>query len=534
MTIEILLDGNLVFSPATTAPPAVLTLRRHPRGGYFGYGLLEFRDRSGKGPVFADISTPFGNLLLYGQTRGALLPGNGEAFHPVGIRCQMDTGDDRLPPQKMLIDVQVMDAANTQLMAMQLLVYGQPVNEPALMDLASAGVPQHVAEAGRASNVIHAIETLVPTPALKTLVVSYALRPKPGSPAPARALFTQVPANSLSQYSAPAGPTVDDIYGGGTPAGTTSETYMLAAKAFDPGGGPVPPPQEIPFISWIADTPSRGELMIVGIDQDPKGSDEPSESITLENVSRRIINIGGCFIKDEQVSPLLQGLAQAVGQTLTYSAETTHVLPGRLLLPGERLDVFPHFTMNNDHDCFRLFNARGRRLQTWGYLFPGGPPQRTIFLTSVRLPGTSDEVEVKLPALEDGDTVILSPDPASRAYSGIVGPPAFGPEGLPSVLATLDPKFQAVPLPNEAVFALLYQWVGPGTAGGIRLLGGTEKKIVVNRTSTADHGIGVNPFQSTLSFTRNDTPIGDTWGRDAFAGTFPNNFFDIEVRVMRR
>jgi hypothetical protein len=526
--IEILLDGALVFLPGTAAPPAVLTLRQHPKGGYFGYGLIEVRDRSGKGPVFAEFTTQSMNLVLYGQTRGALLPGNGEAFHPVGIRCQAATVDDRLPPQKMLIDITVTDAANTQLMTLQLPVFGQPVRDAALMDLANGGVPQHVVEAGRASNISHAIETLVPTPTAQNLVVSYGLRAPPGSPPAGRSLFSQALSNGITQYTGPAGPSVDDSYGGGRPTGQPYEVFFLRAVAFAPGGGSLPSPQEIPFISWIADTPSRGELVIVDVDQDPVGRDEPSESITLENASRRVINIGGCFIKDEQVVPLIQGLAQAVGQTLSYSPEATHILPGRFLLPGERVEVFPSFVMNNDHDCFRLFNARGRRLQTWGYLFPGGPPQRTIFLTSVRLPGTSDEVEVRLPALEDGDTVILTPDPASRAYSGIVGPPAFGPDGLPGVLATLDPKFQAVPLSGEAVFSLLYQQPG----NGVRLLGGTEKKIVINRTSAVDHDIGTS--STTLRFMRNDTPIGDTWGRDAFAGTFANNFFDIEVRVMRR
>ena len=254
----------------------------------------------------------------------------------------------------------------------------------------------------------------------------------------------------------------------------------------------------------------------------PAGSDRNAESLTLQNVSNRVLNLTDCFIEDEQRMSVL-----GVPLNLPLGTPQRQALPSQRLKAGDRLVVKPSFTMNNDFDAFMLRNRRGRALDFAGYVrrLPGQPAppqprQRVLLRQTVTLDGKMEMADLSFPSrLEDGDVVIIRPDPSSRLWSGEIPHPATGPEGWfdASGLPVPTPPGWLLPLEGAPVYALLLV-----TPSDTRLIGSTAHSIIIDRQSKARDGLGAGP--AAISFQRNDPSFNRalTWGQ-----------FVIEVIVLR-
>jgi hypothetical protein len=510
--IKIHADGVFVFSaqPGGTNIPLTIEARRNPLqpDSYQGFALLEFEAVGGE--VFVDVTVPQGNgtLALYGQLEDIRLVA--ESRRPVGLRCSLTVTDDALPAQPAFIVVEVKDAAGAALGTLKFQFTCQPVSRLALFRLKPRGsplaerLPELTCEPARSRTDSFEFETLQ----AGTSLVSYAL----STATPAGGPFTQALVQTATHYVNPNAPLLDAGYTGIPGNIGDAQVFFIEAT------GTNSPPQRIPFISWIVDTPGRGELVIAAIEPDPRGADRGSESITLENTGTRTLNLTGCSLEDEQKMRIF-----GITLNLPFDTPQRHVLPLRTRLrPGDRLKINPSFVMNNDFDAFQLRNRLGRALDFRGYLrrLPGTnpqalPPQRVIFRTVVSLSGRIEQAEATLPTrLEDGDFVIIRPDPASRLWSGEIPHTDTGPEGW---IGGAVPSGWVLPLPGAPLYALLMlSYPEP------RLLGNSTQLIVIDRESKTSQGLGAGT--RTIAFQRNDPFVNRafTWGQ-----------FDIQVTVMR-
>ncbi len=507
--LKIFVNGVLAFSPLPGAPNLPVTFKclKNPVDSTFlCFALLELQ--ADQGDVFVAVSPDRadGALSLYGPTQGVHV--TAEARSPLGLRVILPaTTDHQVPVQPRSLVFSFSDAANASLGSFTFRFACRGVADEALFRLKKDRLPELEAEAGQSSSQFFEVETLQPA----TNSVGYAI----AAISPPGAGFGHGLLQSANRYQSPDGPLVEAAYFG-RPAGAPPEVFVVTAS--DSQGAT----QDVPFISWLVDTPAKGELRIAALDPDPAGSDRNAESITLENVSSRVLNLAQCSLEDEQHISLF-------GTTLNlpYGTPGRHVIAGGRLSPGARLAVKPSFTMNNDFDAFTLRNARGRKLDYAAYLrrLPGSPPpasprQSVVFRQTVSLNGFDEMADVTLPsALEDGDLVLIRPDPASKLWSGEIPHPWTGPAGW------LDANGQPVPapagwvlpLPSAPLYALLMN-----AAPAPKLIGSTAHSIVIDRQSKAALGLGSG--MRTVSFLRNDPSFGRflSWGQ-----------FDIEVIVLR-
>lgn len=507
--IKVFVNGTLVWSPLPGAPNQPVTFKalKVPGGSsYFCFALLEVQAVGGSFLATATADRPDGVLTLYGPADDVQL--TPEDRSPLGLLVTLPAVTEGTPPlQSRSISLAFRDGAGNSLGSFSFQFSCRGAREEALFRVRKGRLPELEAEQGRASGAVFEIETLQPA----TNAVGYRLDPW-GVPG---ASFGHGLLQTANRYQTPGGPLVDAEYLA-VPPGPGHDVFIITGT--DQQGAE----QSIPFISWLVDTPARGELRIVAIDPDPAGKDRSSETITLENVSSRILNVAGCYLEDEQQISLF-----GVPLNLPYGRPGQQVIAHGTLRPGDQLVVKPSFTMNNDFDAFTLRNRRGRKLDYMAYLrrLPGQPPppsprQTVVFRQTVSLTGRDETAEAVFTSpLEDGDFVLIRPDPASKLWAGEVPHPWTGPQGW------FDAKGQQVPapagwvmpLPSAPVYALLLF-----TLPVPRLIGNVGHAIVIDRESKSRDGLAAGDRQ--VSFTRNDPSFNRwlTWGQ-----------FDIEVIVLR-
>lgn len=502
--MKVFVDGALAYSPRPGAPNAAITVRARKFPGtrrHVGYALLEIQAESGS--FYADVTVDRndGVLALYGQLED--IPLSAEERRPIGLLVNLMLEGDTGPTLPRSINFAFRDAAGTSLGSFRFQFNCRAVQDEALFDVKRSRLPELDAEPGRSASVSFDIETLQPG----TNSVGYAISPwSPATPA-----FTHVLQQTANRYQGPDGPIVEAVYRGITGNFPTTDVFILEGKD---SLGQV---QTIPFISWLVDTPARGELRIAAFEPDPAGRDRGAETITLQNVSGRTLNLTKCYLEDEQRMSFL-----GLPLNLPYGTPQRHVIAAGRLNPGDSFVVKPSFTMNNDFDAFMLRNRKGRRLDFVGYLrrLPGLPPpttprQRVLLRQTLRLTGRSETIEVNLPTpLEDGDVVLIRPDPASRLWSGEIPHPDTGPEGW---LGAAVPGGWSLPLPSAPLYALLM-----AAAPEPRLIGNAAQAIIIDRQSKVAQGLGAGT--RIISFQRNDPYFNRalTWGQ-----------FDIDVVVLR-
>ena len=507
--VKIFVNGTLVWSPlrgAANLPVTIKALSIPQAPGFFGHALIELQAATGDFFVTVTPDRPDGVLNLYGPVDGARL--DAETRSPVGlvVNLQPEVESPR-PVQNRFLNLDFFDAAGGSLGSFKFQFTCRGVADEALFRLKKGRLPELEAEAGRASRLAFEIETLQPG----TNAVGYAITPW----SVPTAAFGHGLQQTANRYQSPDGPIVDAAYFAALPF-DAREVFIL--KGTDALGRD----QEIPFISWLVDTPARGELRIVAIDPDPAGRDRNAETITLENVSTRVLNIGKCYLEDEQPLSLL-----GLRLNLPYGTPGKHVIASGRLNPGDQLVVKPSFTMNNDFDAFALRNRRGRRLDFMGYLrrLPGtrppvSPRQRVVFRQTLSLtPQVESDSIMLTSALEDGDLVLIRPDPASQLWAGQIPHPWTGPQGWfdANGQPVPAPPGWVLPLPSAPVYVLLLD-----SAPVPRLIGNQAQGIVIDRQSKTTDGLGWG--SARISFRRNDPFFGRALGW----GTF-----DIEVIVLR-
>ena len=507
--LKVFVNGVLAFSPLPGAPNLPVTfkaLKNPVDPSYFCFALLEMQAIQGDFFVTVSADRAGGGLSLYGPVEGVHVTADGRS--PFGLRVVLAaTTEHQVPVQARSLVFDFSDASGASLGSFTFRFACRGVAEEALFRLKKDKLPELEAEAGRATSQFFEVETLQSG----SNSVGYAI----AALSPPGAAFGHGLQQAANRYQAPDGPLVDAEFFG-RPPNAAPEVFVVT------GTDSQSATQDIPFISWLVDTPARGELRIVGIDPDPAGSDRNAESITLENVSSRVLNVGQCYLEDEQHISLF-------GATLNlpYGTPGRQVIASGRLGPGARMVVKPSFTMNNDFDAFTLRNRRGRKLDYMAYLrrLPGSPPpavprQTVVFRQTVSLTGRDETADVMLSsALEDGDLVLIRPDPASKLWSGEIPHPWTGPAGW------LDANGQPVPapagwvlpLPSAPLYALL-MFATPEP----KLIGNAAHSIVIDRQSKAVQGLGAGTRQ--ISFLRNDPSFNRflTWGQ-----------FDIEVIVLR-
>jgi hypothetical protein len=507
--VKIFVNGTLVWSPlpgAANQPVTIRALKVPQATSFLGHALIELQAAAGEFFVTVTPDRPDGVLGLYGPVDGARL--TAETRSPVGLAVSLQGEVEQpRPSQGRFLNLDFFDAAGGGLGSFKFRFTCTGVADEALFRVKKARLPELEAEAGRPSGTAFEIETLQPA----SNAVGYAVTPW-SMPTAAFGHGLQQTAN---RYQNPDGPVVDADYFAAPPF-DAREVFILTGS--DAQGAE----QKVPFISWLVDTPARGELRIAAINPDPAGRDANAETITLENVSARVLNVGKCSLEDEQPMALF-----GTRLNLPYGTPGRHVIgPGRLN-PGDRLVVKPSFAMNNDFDAFALRNRRGRRLDFAGYLRrlpgtlpPAAPRQRVIFRQTVSLtPWVETEGVSLTSALEDGDLVLIRPDPASKLWAGEIPHPWTGPQGWfdANGQPVPPPAGWALPLPSAPLYALLLV-----SSPAPRLVGNRVQAVVIDRQSKATGGIGAGTAR--IDFQRNDPSFGRglAWGQ-----------FDIEVMVLR-
>jgi hypothetical protein len=538
--INLFLDNVLVYSTsgAVNIPFAVDALRnpRNPNE-FLSFNLLELQFIGG-GEVFVDLTVAQASgadVALYGPTENVRLAN--EIRSPVGLRCVLTELNDQLPSRNCQLLITWRDATGKPLGQQKILFGCSPVSREALFWLWSTpsqrprGLPELRCEPSFPQDEIFELTTLQPnlrTQPSSSNSVGYQLSAARPLPAP----FSQALISMQNQYFHPDGPKLNVKYfgfGGGNVG--AAQVFFIEARS----GSTV---QRIPFISYILDTPGRGELIIADMEPDPQGPDgfPRRENITLKNTGSRVLNLSGCTLEDERTLtvfgiPLNLPKVQSVAHTLP---------PNTWLPPGQTLIVNPTFEMNNDYDAVQLRNKLGRPLSYMGYLrrWPGtgtprSPRQTEIFRARVSVSPmtefldvnqTPPYVDVRLPTrLEDGDLVIIRPDRNSTLWAGQLLHPATGPEGDTSGAVTL-PAGWDLPLKTAPLYALLLNV--PREAP--RLIGNVTQAIVIDRESKKDHGLRAG--ERSIKFSRNDPndPNNPFFGRVSGWGQF-----DIEVIVKR-
>lgn len=507
--VKIFVNGTLVWSPVPGAPNAPVTIRalNVPRTPfYFGFALIELQAAQGEFYVTAAPDNSHdGVLTLYGPADDRRL--TAEDRLPLGLLVNlMGEVEQPRPVRNRFLSLTFSDASGASRGSFQFQFTCQAVTQEALFRIKRGRLPELETEPGKAMGLTFDIETLQPA----GNDVGYVLQPL----TPPGVVFGHGLQQSANRYSTPKGPVVQADYLG-VAAAQDSEVFLLTGT--DTQGSE----QTIPFISWIYDTPARGELRIVAAEPDPAGSDANAETITLANVSSRTFSVAQCTLEDEQPISLF-----GTRLNLPYGTPGRHVVASGRLNPGDKLVVKPSFTMNNDFDAVTLRNRRGRRLDSFAYLrrlpgmpAPATPLQRVVFRGTFSLTAAviSDSFGFGI-SLEDGDSVMIRPNPQSVIWAGEIFHPPTGPQGWfrPNGQPEQAPAGWVLPLPGAPVYALLMGNRDP------QLLGGGRKDFVIDRESGASNGLKAGDRSIVLQ--RNDIGSGRLWNWGQY---------DVEVIVLR-
>jgi len=284
---------------------------------------------------------------------------------------------------------------------------------------------------------------------------------------------------------------------------------LVTITADGPGGN-----TSVPLICWLAETVLPGDLTITGIIADPPGPDLPGELVTIQNVSNLPLDLTGCTLEDE-------GFPGGLANRTTYRFP-----PGFTVAPGSSFkvhtgsgtdsasDLFmgrPKPIWNNDFDSAIVRNLAGDPVATFAYIFtaPGVRiPGQTKILDSIVFVDQALGSTFSGALLEDGDFVVIEPDPTSRSFSGDFAVPATGPGGA----TTNAPDDRTWPFAGAPKFVLL------ADAGVVTVVGASRLAEVINRTSMLRAG---NPLNLLI----NDSAPG---GFGAWGG------YSVRVRQYRK
>jgi hypothetical protein len=454
------------------------------RFGITRFGTLLLQIQNGGPNAAVDVSiridpTTGSELTLYGPVSHVSVPAQGSI--PIGVRFVRMTSDTT--PVTSIVRVSWRDAG------------------------AAPGAAPQLKTASIVCNMTNATTEFIPS---DLQLVASARTPK----SEPKVLVCQAAVAGFAISALPAGsPFSASIMPTGAFLAGRMTTLTLT---FAPGPGASLAPQvvnvtaggqTVPFICWVADTLQPGDLSITGINADPPLADLPTESITVANVSGRTLDLTGCYLRDEAGTGKYflfpSGFTLSAGASVTIMSGTGTNTAATLFWRQ------PRPMWNNDFDTAVLFNFAGDEIARFFYMlnFPGvrAPNQTKIF--DAVMPVFKSLASSPVPVtLEDGDFVVLDPDPMALIWTGNVLRGSTGPAGV----GMADETF---PQPGVPAYSLLAEAGGP-----IVFVGGATVTQLLNRTSAFKSG-------QVLNLMINDDQPGafGTWGN-----------FLCRVRVFRR
>lgn len=485
-----------VYGPTSGSPP-----RRPPQATFFGILLLEIRAGSPAAQIQISMANVAGGgLRLYGPSRIDALGSN--AVANVGVLCSALRALNALSPITGTITLSWLDPGSSAHNSIQFAVTANLATSP--------------------------IATVTCT-SVELIASSIASRHE------SIALTCQEDVAQL-QISAPPAPSTAFSWGGPTPsapiakghsttvdlrfdanAALNRDARVVTVQAKSSGGRT----SEIPLIAWCIPTLGKRDVAIVSVNADPPGPDLPNESITLKNMTTRALDLTGCTLHDEGNPPawfatphnrpmnryyFRRGFTLPAGATVQLFTRAGTDTPTTLFW-GKTQPVW-----DNDFDTAVLLNAAGDEVDSFAYAFA---------LPGQRIPGQAKLLDAPMfvdqnigftstsQTLEDGDFVVIQPDPSSRSWAGDLFIGDTGPGGDPNSVAPDDPSW---PLPGAHKFALLAETDVPIEIGATTLM------QVINRDSSLRPG-----FPLTLRI--NDNVPG---GFLAWGG------YSVRVRIFRK
>jgi hypothetical protein len=504
-------SSTLIYSGGGSVNlPLTLDALKTSGSHHVGHHLIEVMSESGE--MFADIIPDASGLItLYGKTEDIAL--GPETRRQFGICCHLPRGGDNssLRPSSITFEFRdrsgkpVVDAAGNPVGPFKFNFNVRQSSVEALFATNTGfDLPEMMCEPRRRALKTFKLTTIQPV----TNSVTYSASRSAGNPNFSHVIRLGASGTSTNRFVSPNGPILDIEHFGIARSAVDDHVFFVSAQ--DAFGNT----HAIPFIAYAVDTPAQGELVIDSFESDPAGPDRGKETITLRNASTRLLSLRGCFLEDELLGSI--GALPGVAPVRTN-------LPAVRLAPGDLLVVNPTFELNNDYDAFTLQNRLGSLIALSGYIrrLPGGLPpaqprlspilQTTLSVTHV------DGAEVKL-HLEDGDLVIIQPNPSNQLWAGEIPDPGTGPEGWFDSNGQQVPNFRNWNLwvPSAPVYSLVM------TTPNRMLIGNKRRVFVVDRKSPQTNGFRTG--RQTLRFDRNDEfnarLLG--WGQ-----------FDVTVTVMR-
>jgi hypothetical protein len=468
---------------------------------FFGTLLLEIRATAPAELIEVAMNTaPGAGLALYGPRRVASLAA-GRTI-PIGVFCSVRRPAGNLSPLTSMITVSWLDPGSSTRVSTQFSVVvnfsnsAQTVFTPMSMQLESVASPaaskrfqvrlqcqQQVAQFSvNAPVVASAFSWTAPTP--------------PGAFLPGK------------------GPTLDLSFDFNS--GLNRDPQVVNVQATAQNGQTF----SVPLICWCVDGPNKGEIQIVALDSDPAGADVARESVTIRNMTSRRLDLTGCSLRDEGGTP--QGFNFPMGIPRVFA-----FAPGTVLPAGASLQIFsgvgtntattlflrqPQPIWNNDFDTAVLANSAGDEIARRFYLtaLPGAriSGQTKIFDATLSINQAIGFASTGV-TLEDGDFVVIEPNPPVLSWAGDLLITATGPAGA----AAVAPETGDWPLPGAPKFALLAD-----SSPRPVVIGGSSFSQVINRTSSLRAG---RPL---------DLRIND----DAPGGLFAWGGYSARVRVFRK
>ena len=481
---------------------------------HVGHHLIEVIF-SASGEMFADIEPdPTGRIVLYGKTEDIEL--GPEIRARFGVCCRAPKGSEPGSVLPALIKLKfrdrdgkpARDAGGNPIGPFIFNFNIQLTSTPAIFATnAGFDVPEMMCERRRRAVKTFQLTTIIQP---NTTLVRYSTSTPSTNPNFTHTMRLGTSGTTSNLFRNPFGPIVDQEFRGVSNSPVDDHFFVTAE---DTSSGRT---HSIPFISYMSDTPKWGELAITGYEFDPAGPDRGNETITLRNTSSRLLSLNGCFMVDELLGYF--GFPRASGGAVRTN------LPRRHLAPGATLVVRPDFELNNDYDGFTLHNRFGSLVSLGAYVrrsqgnmppAPGSP--HTVTVT----PTLSPKLILDL---EDGDEVIIDPNPSDRLWAGVVPDPATGPEGwfdLGQQVANF--RNWALPLPAAPVYSLVMTSFNQKKL----LIGNRRQRFVVDRKSRNTSGLFSG--RNTLQFGRNDDPTDP-----AITGRLTGHGqFNVTVTVLR-
>ncbi len=467
---------------------------------YFGTMLLEIRATAPAELIEVAMNTsPGAGLALFGPRRIAAI-GPGRTV-PIGVFCSLRGAAGNTRPLTSMITMSWLSPGSSNRVSTQFSVVAnfsdtaQTLFTPMAMQLESVASPA----ASRRFRVRLTCQQQVAQFSVNAPVTASA--------------FSWTAPTPPGAFLPGAGPNLDLSFDSNS--GLNRDPQVVTVQATSPSGQTF----SVPLICWCVDGPNQGEIGIVALDSDPAGADVARESITIRNMTSRRLDLTGCTLRDEGGTP--QGFNFPMGRPRTFA-----FAPGTVLPAGATLQIFsgvgtdtattlflrqPQPIWNNDFDTAVLANSAGDEIARRFYLtaLPGAriSGQSKIFDATLFVNQAIGFASTGV-TVEDGDFVVIEPNPSVHSWAGDLLIPETGPAGA----GETAPETGNWPLPGAPKFALLADSLRP------IVIGGASFSQVVNRTSSLRPG-------RLLDLLIND---------DAPGGLFAWGGYSARVRVFRK